>query len=270
MMLISKNDYLKGFGVIVVILALVRCVFPSVTKSIEEEKQQVNVLNNVTKNDTLSSDVDKKIDTPVEETPIALPEVKKSDARNHPVVGVRVYREAFPDSNEVQLVAAQQYGVPPVADRDEAEHRKSELVYVAASPFFYVDKLTRSIPYLVPRAAVLINDIGRNFLDSLLIKGIPLHQVIVTSVTRTQDDLAKLSKVNKNASENSCHLYGTTFDVSYNRFIAVSTLSGLPGTEVRSDQLKKVLAEVLRDLREQERCYVKYEIKQGCFHITVR
>ena len=247
-MLISKNDYLKGFGIIVVILALVRCVFPSVTKSIEEEGRQAIVIEKDTTGKTVNSS---EQNVSVQETPIIRPEVKKNDAGNHPVVGVRVYREAFPDSNEVQLV-------------------KAELVYVAANPFYHVDKLNRSIPYLVPRAAVLINDIGRNYLDSLLVKGIPLHQVIVTSVTRTQDDLVKLSKVNKNASENSCHLYGTTFDISYNRFIAVSSLSGLPGTEVRSDQLKKVLAEVLRDLREQERCYVKYEIKQGCFHVTVR
>ena len=266
-MLISKNDYLKGFGIIVVILALVRCVFPSVTQSNEEEKLQGV---NTKMIDTLATNDNSPKQVEMEETPIPRPETMASRSGNHAVVGVRIYREAFPDSNEVQLVAAQKHGVAPVADRDEAEHRKSELVYVAASPFYHVDKLSRSIPYLVPRAAVLLNDIGRNYLDSLLVKGIPLHQIIVTSVTRTQDDLAKLSKVNKNASENSCHLYGTTFDISYNRFIAVSTLSGLPGTEVRSDQLKKVLAEVLRDLREHGRCYVKYEIKQGCFHITVR
>jgi hypothetical protein len=27
---------------------------------------------------------------------------------------------------------------------------------------------------------------------------------------------------------------------------------------------------VLRDFREAGRCYVKYEVKQGCFHITTR
>lgn len=31
-----------------------------------------------------------------------------------------------------------------------------------------------------------------------------------------------------------------------------------------------VLAMVLRDLKREERCYVKHERKQGCFHITVR
>ena len=27
---------------------------------------------------------------------------------------------------------------------------------------------------------------------------------------------------------------------------------------------------VLQDLRKQKKCYVRYEFKQGCFHITVR
>jgi hypothetical protein len=27
---------------------------------------------------------------------------------------------------------------------------------------------------------------------------------------------------------------------------------------------------VLRDMRQQGRCYIKYEVKQGCFHMTAR
>ena len=45
---------------------------------------------------------------------------------------------------------------------------------------------------------------------------------------------------------------------------------GRPMQDVGADTLKLVLSEVLRDLREAERCYVKYELKQGCFHITTR
>jgi len=40
--------------------------------------------------------------------------------------------------------------------------------------------------------------------------------------------------------------------------------------EVRNDTLKWVLSEVLRDMRQNGRCYIKYEVKQGCFHLTVR
>jgi len=39
---------------------------------------------------------------------------------------------------------------------------------------------------------------------------------------------------------------------------------------VRNDTLKWVLSEVLRDIRRDQRAYIKYEVKQGCFHMTVR
>ena len=61
-----------------------------------------------------------------------------------------------------------EWGVSPVKDRNEAEHRKKELVYVGMSPYYSIDKaMNSSIPYLIPRAAELLNDIAHNFLDSL-------------------------------------------------------------------------------------------------------
>ena len=45
---------------------------------------------------------------------------------------------------------------------------------------------------------------------------------------------------------------------------------GRPMQAVSADTLKLVLAEVLRDLRKADKCYIKYELKQGCFHITAR
>ena len=173
------------------------------------------------------------------------------------------YKDAFPDAQDVQILAANKWGVRPVRNREDAEHRKKELVYIAASPYYHVDRLKSSIPYLVPRAAVLLQDIGQTFYDSLYAKGVPLNKLIVTSVLRSMDDVAKLQRHNQNATENSCHLYGTTFDICYNRYHPVARY-------VRDDTLKWVLSEVLRDMRRQERCYVKYEVKQGCFHITVR
>ena len=181
----------------------------------------------------------------------------------HPIWSVPSYKDAFPDAQEVQILAANKWGVRPVRNREDAEQRKKELVYVAANPYYHVDPMRSSIPYLVPRAAVLLQDIGQSFYDSLYVKGVPLNQLIVTSVLRSMDDVAKLQRHNQNATENSCHLYGTTFDICYNRYHPV-------GRYVRDDTLKWVLSEVLRDMRRQERCYVKYEVKQGCFHITVR
>ena len=105
--------------------------------------------------------------------------------------------------------------------------------------------------------------------EGMYVKGIPLHQIIVTSVLRTDEDVARLQRFNRNATENSCHRYGTTFDIGYNRYKTVST-EAEPRRQVRNDTLKWVLAEVLRDKRAAGRCYIKHEVKQGCFHITVR
>ncbi len=188
----------------------------------------------------------------------------------HRILGVPDYGKTFPDGQDLQVGAATRLGVSPVQNRDDAEARKSELVFVGASPYYHVDPLRSSIPYLVPRAAVLLSDMGRAFFDSLQVKGIPLHQIIVTSALRTKDDVSRLRGFNGNATENSCHLYGTTFDIGYNRYKTVSDPDGPPRREVRNDTLKWVLSEVLRDLRANGRCYVKYERKQGCFHITAR
>lgn len=186
-----------------------------------------------------------------------------SSTTPHRIRSVPNYKTAFPDSQSVQIVAANRWGVRPVQNREDAEARKKELVYVGESPFYHVDRLRSSIPYLVPRAAALLQDIGQAFFDSLYVKGVPMNQLIVTSVLRTKDDVARLQRHNGNATDNSCHLYGTTFDICYNRYHPV-------GREVRNDTLKWVLSEVLRDLRQQDRCYIKYEVKQGCFHMTVR
>ena len=97
-----------------------------------------------------------------------------------------------------------------------------------------------------------------------------MHKLIVTSVTRSKEDIGKLRNRNRNATENSCHLYGTTFDICYNRYVTVSDPEGKANRSVRNDTLKWILSEVLKDMRERNRCWVKYEVKQGCFHITVK
>ena len=271
---VAKNKYLAAFSAVVLVLALVRLFFPSVANG---KKDVVAV-----------ADTSKAVSQPVEqpvadslriwqqasgasaEFPLTYFFDDKGRQLKHRINSVPGFSRTFPDNNDVQLLAASTHGVEPVADRRDAEKRKKELVFVGASPYFHVDPLHNSIPYLVPRAAVLLNDIGRAYYDSLQIKGIPLHQIIVTSVLRSRVDVKKLRGYNPNATENSCHLYGTTFDICYNRYKTVSPSEGRPRRAVRNDTLKWVLSEVLRDMREKKRCYVKYEVKQGCFHITVR
>ena len=79
----------------------------------------------------------------------------------HRILSVPNYKQAFPDSQSVQIVAAERWGVRPVKNREDAEKRKKELVYIGESPYWHVDRLSSSIPYLVPRAALLLQDIGQ-------------------------------------------------------------------------------------------------------------
>ena len=165
--------------------------------------------------------------------------MKMNEPRN--IKGVISYKRSFGDLNDTHLSAANA-----------------------------MDSLTHSIPFLVPKAGALLDTIGANFLDSLTCKGLNPNQIIVTSVLRTSDDVKRLRRRNGNASANSAHAFGTTFDVSYRRFKKVEDPDGRPMQAVSADTLKLVLAEVLRDLRKADKCYIKYELKQGCFHITAR
>ena len=208
---------------------------------------------------------DSTVVVPTDVTPTVLP--------NRRIKGVWSYVQCFPDVQDVQIVAAQKNGIRPARDRKEAEKlmKRRKLVNICHSPFYTVDHLTHSIPYLVPRAYHLLNTISVNFLDSCMSKGLPPHLLMVTSVLRTTDDVSRLQRGNQNATTNSCHCYGTTVDIAYNRFVPVTgSYEGNAQLLRWNEPMKQVLAEVLNDLRLQNKCYVKYEVKQACFHLTCR
>lgn len=177
------------------------------------------------------------------------------------------YNRDFNDLNAKHLEAAKQLGIEPVASPEEAKKATKKMVEIATCKAYELETLTHSIPYLVPEAADLLEKIGQSFQDSLRTHNASIYKVKVTSVTRTADNVTKLQKRNINASANSAHLFGTTFDISWVRYIKVDDKDPL---DIESEKLKMILAMVLRDLQKADRCYVKHERKQGCFHITTR
>lgn len=177
------------------------------------------------------------------------------------------YNRDFNDLNPLHLEIAQAIGIKPVANRDEAKHASKKMKEIKTNDYYEIEELKHSIPFLVPEAAQLLEDIGRNFQDSLRNLNASLYRLKVTSVTRTVDDVKNLRRRNTNSSANSAHQYGTTFDVSWVRYTKINEKDTL---NIDSDRLKMVLAMVLRDLRREDRCYIKHERKQGCFHITAR
>jgi hypothetical protein len=191
---------------------------------------------------------------------------------NHPV---RIYdvnfSKEFNDLNDTQLAVAQAIGVPPVANREAAEKIKSKLVKLEDTDTYVIDSLTYSIPYLIPSAKTLLDDIGRVFQDSLSSKGLNPYKLVVTSVLRTEDDVVRLRKGNINATEVSTHSYGTTFDLSYWRYVKIPDLRGRPYEDVPPEYLRAVLSQVLKDFHDRPNtCFVKYERQQNCFHVTVK
>lgn len=182
------------------------------------------------------------------------------------------YTTLFNDQNGVQLKSAAKFGIKqPLKNRDSADEIKDSLVHIKDNNHYSIAKLTHSIPYLTEGAAELLDMIGKSFLDSLESKGLNPNKIIVTSVLRTQEDIKKLQKSgNPNAVNNSAHCYATTFDITYARFDKIKFKNLRLCESVKPELLKKVLGEVLRDLRKQNKCYVKYEVRQRCFHITTR
>lgn len=176
------------------------------------------------------------------------------------------YPKAFDDINDAHVELAKAVGLKSIPkDRDAVV--KDKLSLVADNEYYIVDNLRYSVPYLTKTAAAELNAIGKAFNDSLKRKQFPEYKLVVSSVLRTQADLERLRRSgNPNASDNSAHCYGTTFDITYTRYFR----------EVETDEfmqpyeLTKVLAEVLRDQKKAGRILVKYEKHEHCFHITAK
>ena len=133
------------------------------------------------------------------------------------------------------------------------------------SDYLMVDEMRYSVPYLTANAARELNHIAKAFNDSLVRKKFPVYKLVVTSVLRTEEDVTRLRKSgNPNASDNSSHCYGTTFDISHSRYFREEETDEF----MQPYELTKVLAEVLRDEKNAGRILVKYEKKEHCFHIT--
>lgn len=171
----------------------------------------------------------------------------------------------FNDSNYLHINAARSIGIEPMHTLKDAWNGAPNLVPLRTCREYYIDNLTHSLPYLVPKARELLTDIGAAFNDSLAARGGGSYRIKVTSVLRTPKLVKSLRRRNRNAVDTSAHLFATTFDISYAKFICDSLT--VPRTQ---EDLKNLLAEVIEAQRSKGRCFVKYERKQACFHITAR
>ena len=208
---------------------------------------------------------------PEEAAPLLKPkieiEAESATASFEPLIGrPRDYERSFNDMQEKQKAAALKNGLSTFESQAEIERNYNnllaggKLVHIATNPRYVVRELTYSAPYVVPKMSKLLDDIAK----SVQQKTESNVRFVVTSVLRTEDDIKKLKRVNGNASADSCHCNATTVDISYVRF-------DKDGEEMKDVyQFRLALAQTLHELRKEGRCYVKFEKKQYCYHITVR
>lgn len=174
-------------------------------------------------------------------------------------------RPYFNDSNYVHWQEAESYGLQPLSDTRSHWQLNRPIVKVTTCADYFLDTLIFSRPYLVPEAAATLREIGHRFRDTIAARGGGDYRIKVTSVLRTPQTVRRLRRRNRNAIDSSVHQLGTTFDISYASFVASS-----PATARSVDDLKGILAEVLKAMREENKIWVKYEVGQPCFHITAR
>ena len=178
------------------------------------------------------------------------------------------YKLKFNDLQLKQHAVACRIGLPrPPKDRNDAASMRSKLVEVKTNENYIVDSLKHSVPYLIPSAKRELDAIGAEWSDILQRNGLPHYRFYVTSILRTQEDVKYLQRSgNINSTTQSCHCYGTTFDLAYMRYDKVARTH----MYMHEDNLKLVLGQVLLNHQRAGKIYVKYEWKQSCFHITVR
>jgi len=178
------------------------------------------------------------------------------------------YKVRFNDQQSRQHAVASAIGLSrPPKNHDDAASMRKQLVEIKTNSNYIVDSLTHSVPYLIPVAKHELDSIGEEWADILRRNNLPHYRFYVTSVLRTEEDIRYLQRSgNINSVTQSCHCYGTTFDLAYMRYDKVTVTRDY----MHEDNLKLVLGQVLLNHQRAGKIFVKYEAKQSCFHITVR
>lgn len=174
------------------------------------------------------------------------------------------YETTFIDLQRTHIETARRNGIKLIATREEMKNKakgmieEGRLVRLKDCKYYKIQHLAYSHPYVVPKVERLLADLGTKFQKNAGNSA----RFTVTSVTRTVEDVAKLQKVNSLAVKESAHQHGTTVDISYTVFDKAGLHSPF--------ELRNSLAIALRDIQKSRRCYVKFERKSHCYHITIR
>lgn len=184
--------------------------------------------------------------------------------RNYQQVYSRKLTDRVPDYS----AAAKLTGIERCMNEGDISEKVSsgQLLKIREGRDYLIEDLTHSYPYLTRDGKKLLNEIGRRFREKVGKDGLKGSRFIITSMTRTAESIRTLGRTNTNASDNSPHLNGNAFDISYARF----SIRKFEVTECDKWYMKEALAEVIWQLRNEKKCWATYEKQQGCFHVVAR
>ena len=109
---LTKRQFLLAFFATVFVLAVVKHLVINTHNDVQEKQTELAGLSEQTQGQYV---------------PIAAGTLQNVSGKYHRILSVPNYKVAFPDSQSVQIQAAEQWGVKPVKNREDAEARKREL-----------------------------------------------------------------------------------------------------------------------------------------------
>jgi len=167
--------------------------------------------------------------------------------------------QLFPDGTSTHELAYRGEGILPKQTLTALRklERTGKLVRVQDKDYYYTATMNYSAPLLLPKAAGFLDLLGQRYAQKCADRSLSYVPFKITSMTRSIESVQALQQENKVAIKRSPHLKGKTMDISYTAF------SG------QQAQLHAFIS-ALSELRQEKKCFVKYEESTGCLHITVR
>jgi len=205
--------------------------------------------------------------------------VRAAFARAKPL-GAREVGNLRQDVNAEQIATAQRLGIRVGGEGNrERLVREGRLVALGDSTEWWILRdMDHSVPYVTPDARGMLERLGRGFHARLDRLGLPRYRMKVTSALRTDETQAELRRINSYASQTvSAHEFGTTIDVSHERF---AVPAGLAGGEIEVEMLEEVgkehakvlqaeLGRAIAEMRDGGALHVMMEDQQPVYHMTV-
>jgi hypothetical protein len=192
---------------------------------------------------------------------------------------------------QAHLEAAQRMGVRGVYDREVAERlfEENELVRLENTVHYRIRLRWGAIPYVTDDTKSLLDLIGLRFIEALRRHGLPPYRFVITSATEPDAHQRALAGGNSDALVRSSQQFGTSINISYERFEYSPGADALPRrvmlspvlmeqllsqqytrlARVETERLKGILGRVLLDVQREQYALVIYETREPVFHVTV-